>query len=284
MSTTNTTKTINTITTNNMSSWSAFFTRTLISCSLLLEGSLAEEEKVHAKVASLHLRPASVSPPKLPSDVTVERIDVTEWPLYRVRASAQSPQQNATTATSPAPPRDAMLIAHGGGWIFEAAPMHWKFAVQVVRETDLEVLIPVYPLVPRPVATARQIVDGFFEIIRLLDTSGENRVVSIMGHSAGGTIAMAIAQQLPHFSAGLVSYFRPLILMAPMLDCAVDHPEALRIVQRNPTGQIAFGRVLAKLWAADLGVAHPHASPLFCEIDKLPPLLLLCGTDDLLVC
>lgn len=160
--------------------------------------------------------------------------------------------------------------------------MHWKFAAQVVRETGLDVLIPVYPLVPRPMATARQIVDGFFEIIRLLDTSGENRVVSIMGHSAGGTIAMAIAQQLPHFSAGLASYVRSLILMAPMLDCAVDHPEALRIVQRDPTGQIAFGRVLAKLWAGDLGVAHPHASPLSGEIDKLPPLLLLCGTDDLL--
>ncbi|KAH7020768.1 Alpha/Beta hydrolase protein [Microdochium trichocladiopsis] len=261
----------------NMPSWSALLVRLYIIWIRRSKAPYSNADKTRALLASLYLQPEPYAPPRLASDVVVERVDVSEWPLYRV-ALARPSAADLSKTTSPANPRPAMLYLHGGAWIREAAPAHWKFVAQVARETGLDVLVPVYPLLPRPTATARQIVDGLIRIVRLT----EQPVVSIAGDSAGGCLALGLAQELRKAAPELAARVRSLVLMSPLLDCALSHPECLRLDKHDPWLGIEGLRVLIPYWTGGLPTTHPLPSPLFGEIDQLPPVLLLCGTDDIL--
>ncbi|KAJ1324114.1 epsilon-lactone hydrolase [Microdochium nivale] len=279
-----------------MASWSALLVRLYVAWIRRSKAAFADADRMRALVAALYMHPQSYAPPKRlgGSGVVVDRIDVSEWPLYRVRAvdpAAVIKTTTKTTSAASATPRDAMLYIHGGGWIREAAAQHWQFAAQAARETGLDVLVPVYPLAPRPGATARHLVDGLVTIIKRLASTEHDphsrhshRIVSIAGDSAGGTIALATAQKLACGAAtpDLAAHVRSLVLISPGLDCAVDHPDCLAIAPRDPWLGIAGLRVVAGYWAGGLAATDPLASPLLGEIGRLPPLLLLCGTDDVL--
>lgn len=181
-----------------------------------------------------------------------------------------------------------MLYIHGGAWIHEAAPAHWSFAAHAARETGLDVLLPVYPLIPRPTASARQIVDGLASIVRAVTT--KHKIVSIAGDSAGGCLALALAQHLASSEqADLAASLTSLVLISPVLDCALDHPELVALDGDDPWLGIEGLRELIPYYTgrihsniSSLQVTDPVVSPLFGEIDGLPPTMLLCGTHDIL--
>ncbi|KAH7033679.1 uncharacterized protein B0I36DRAFT_362322 [Microdochium trichocladiopsis] len=91
--------------------------------------------------------------------VVVERIDVSERPLYPI-PSALTTELAAAEAAADVTPRSAKLYISGGPWIREAAPSHWTFAAQAIRETGLDVLLPINPFILRPTAMIAELFDG----------------------------------------------------------------------------------------------------------------------------
>lgn len=228
-----------------------------------------------ASIEQYYLNPQSFAPPTtLGADITISRVDLTSWPLYRVSSFTSD------TAQDPAqPPRRALLYLHGGAFFREIDPFHWKFIAQLARETKLDVLVAIYPLLPRPIATAEQVVQGLVDICRL----SKQDVVSIAGDSAGGTLALATAQQLVAIAPDVAKKLTSVVLISPSLDCAFDHPEVIRLEAHDPWLAIeGLREVVAPKWRGDLSITDPRVSPLFGEIEGLPPVLLLAGTADLL--
>ncbi|KAH6101647.1 hypothetical protein HBI65_051780 [Parastagonospora nodorum] len=147
--------------------------------------------------------------------------------------------------------------------------------VDLARSTGLDVLVPIYPLIPRPTATAAQVIDGIVSICKL----SERRIVGLMGDSAGGHMALATAQYAPDIAATL----KFIVLISPVLDIELTHPEVIRLEKNDPWLSIeGLKSVVLPAWRANLKTEDALASPLFGAIDKLPPVLLLSGTDDML--
>ena len=250
-----------------MPSWSATLIRLYISHIRGAKRIFTSAAATQSDVQNFYRHPTSFAPPAtLGSDITCQRVDVNYWPLYLVSSSTQK-IQNADG--------EAVVYLHGGAFYREVDPFHWKFVAQLARSTGLDVLVPIYPLVPRPTATAAQVIEGIVSICKL----SERRIVGLMGDSAGGHMALAAAQYAPDIAAT----WKFVVLISPVLDVELTHPDVVALEKNDPwLGIEGLKSVVLPAWKGDLKAGDPLASPLFGAIDKLPPMLLLAGTDDIL--
>ncbi|RDK42155.1 alpha/beta-hydrolase [Aspergillus phoenicis ATCC 13157] len=252
-----------------MASFTAWLFRmfvTYIRRSRLVFGSA---ENMRNNMRELYLRPRNFNPPKnLEPGITIDRIDYGAWPLYRVSSAGNSVKK-----------RPAMMYIHGGAFYREINPQHWKLVAQAVRDTGLDAIVPIYPLLPRPGTTAAEVIDGFMDICSRL----EQPIVSIVGDSAGGMYTLATMQQLLKQHPELARRVLCIVLISPILDLGLDHPEVVRRAKNDPWLGLDGLRQLLPLLGPGLPAQDPIVSPLFGDIETLPPLMLLSGTYDMLV-
>lgn len=133
----------------------------------------------------------------------------------------------------------------------------------------MTVVVPRYPLAPE--ATWRSSRDA----LRALVASGERPAV-LVGDSAGGGLALALAQDL----AGSNDPPAALVPMAPWAD--VTNPPLQPDVEDDPSLSSPGLRQCGLLRAGDDVPGHPAASPLNAGMAGLPPTLVLSGTRDIL--
>lgn len=231
---------------------------------------LDSEENTQKSLHESYIRPQDFHhPTNLGTDIIIDRVDLNEWPLYQI---------STTVASSESEPRKALLYIHGGAFFREITSQHWNLTAQIARETGLDVLVPIYPLLPRPGATAQKLATGLVEICR----TSKQTIVSLCGDSAGGMLALSSTQQLRDTEPELFAKVDSLILISPVLDIGLDHPEVARLSEVDPWLGIDGLRSIMPLLAADLPLKHPIVSPLYGSIENLPPTLLLSGTYDML--
>jgi acetyl esterase/lipase len=236
------------------------------------KGIYSNAQKTTKSIEDFHIRPESFSPPQsLGPDISVSRKDLTEWPLYRVSATGRPDQASKAD-------RGAVLYIHGGAFYREMTKQHWQFTAQIARGTGLDVLVPIYPLIPRPGATAAKLAQGLMEICRL----STQPVVCIAGDSAGGMLTLSTTQQLQIHHTDLFARLRSIVLISPVLDNSLAHPEVRELVKVDPWLGIDGLRVLTEDLTAGLPIDDPVVSPLFGNIEGLPPVLLFAGTHDML--
>jgi triacylglycerol lipase len=101
--------------------------------------------------------------------------------------------------------------------------------------------------------------------------------VSVYGDSAGGGMALAIAQLL--VSRGTPTPSR-MVLISPWLDVTMTNPAIASI--DDPILRTASLRTAGQRWAGDLSPTDPLVSPLYGSLAGLPPTAVYCGNMDLL--
>lgn len=176
-------------------------------------------------------------------------------------------------------PADAPLVLylHGGAHALGMSPLHWRFVLGLARGGAV-VVAPMVGLLPRhgvldAVAMLRTVWDG-------LAAQDAGRAVTIMGDSAGGNLALVLAQQLLGANAALQP--AALVLIAPWVDLT---GAALPLDERredDPLLARAGARFLAPLWARGLDLRDPRVSPIFGDMAGLPPVDIYQGTRDML--
>lgn len=167
--------------------------------------------------------------------------------------------------SSPGAP--TILYLHGGGYIQDFASWHWRYLKKVVERTGATVLAAQYPLAPEH--TWRDSFDALLSIARTVDV--------VMGDSAGGGYALALAQRLA--AEGIA---RDTVLIAPALDMTMSDPDTARYDARDPwlatDGVLHCGRA----WAGADDPARIEVSPLFGDLAGLGRVLVFSGTRDVL--
>jgi len=172
-----------------------------------------------------------------------------------------------------------ILYLHGGGYISCSAATHRPITAALARLSNLRVLAVNYRLAPEfrfPAALD----DAVAAYQWLIDQGISARMISLAGDSAGGGLVLALLLRardsgLPLPACG--------VCFSPWTDLAVTGESI-----RNNDGRCAMFRTenIAEFAAAYLGVKSPwdpYASPLYADLDRLPPLLLQVASTELLL-
>ena len=195
---------------------------------------------------------------------------------------------------TPAQPSGKVVVAvHGGGFVGEASIFHWLTYTALARDTGATVIVPNYPVANAAGTggTAATVVPTMADFIsNQIDANGAENV-SVLGYSAGGTIALATTQELVRRCSeeqACLDEQLPsrLVLIAPVLDVSMTNPNIALV--DDPLLNFESSQRNGRLWAAGLGTPedpdgtkNPLASPLFGSLEDLPPITVYGGSLDL---
>jgi acetyl esterase/lipase len=173
-------------------------------------------------------------------------------------------------------PSRTILYLHGGGFMAPIDPQHVSYVTRLARAVDARIVLPDYPLAPEH--TWRDSHDDLVDLARRLATGNE---LVIAGDSAGGGLALAIAESLRDHGGPQP---RRLLLISPWVDLTTSTPETAELDAIDSWLFIGKLRAYAGWWAGTPDdLARPEVSPGLADLAGLPPTLMFCGTRDLLV-
>ena len=169
-----------------------------------------------------------------------------------------------------------VFYLHGGAYAWGMTKFHWRFVEKLSDEAKANVVIPDYPLAPK--ATYREVFDTILPRYKNLANSVGNDNLTIMGDSAGGGMALALAQKLRD-----ENYPQPknIVLVSPWLDVGLKNKRISDIADRDPMLGIDVLRLAGSLYA-DGDIENPLASPGRRSIQNLARLSLYFAGRDIL--
>jgi monoterpene epsilon-lactone hydrolase len=224
----------------------------------------SDAERMRRHIERRAVRPARFAPPRLLGRwVAVAQRRAAGWPVYELAPRAGDPLRH-------------LVYFHGGAYVNEIVLWHWLMLARLAARTPARCVVPIYPLggalgAERTVAAATAIVRDLIEEV------GADQV-ALAGDSAGGGMALAVAQALREEGA----HPRRLVLIAPWLDVAVGDPRSRAIEPRDAMLGIAGLVEAGRAYAGDLPLDDPRVSPIHGEIAGLPPIAVSVGSEDLL--
>jgi monoterpene epsilon-lactone hydrolase len=173
-------------------------------------------------------------------------------------------------------PGKHVLYLHGGAHVIDILPFHWILVSRLVRHSGCAAVVPLYPLAPEHnCKDTLDMLRSLFE--RLVAQVGRENLI-VMGDSAGGNLALALAQQLR--DAGRPVPAR-LILVSPGLDLTFSDPRQRELAKHDCLLDIPGLKAAGRWYAGDLSPADPRVSSLFGSLAGLPPIAVFTGTRDL---
>ncbi|MFB8764781.1 alpha/beta hydrolase fold domain-containing protein [Nocardiopsis alba] len=172
-------------------------------------------------------------------------------------------------------PERAVLYLHGGAYVAPITPWHW-WLVGRMADQGTRVEVALYGLAPEH--THREALPFLERVYRELIDAVPARRVALAGDSAGGGLALALAQRV--IGAGLPAPGRS-ILVSPWVDATMTNPEIAGIEPRDPWLASIGLRISAEAWAGGDDPSVPGLSPLHGSMEGLPPTDVYVGTHDL---
>ncbi|WP_157897843.1 alpha/beta hydrolase [Mycolicibacterium rutilum] len=197
------------------------------------------------------------------------------------------------TLAPPEPTEKVVVAMHGGAFISTASLFHWWTYADLARDTGATVVVPLYPLANAQGTggTAKTVVPTVADFIAAqVDTHGRDNV-SVLGDSAGGSIALAAAQELVRRCDGdqaCLAATLPgrLVLLSPALDSSMTNPAIADV--DDPLLSAASSKRNGLWWSRGLetpgdpdGTQHPLSSPIYGSLAGLPPTTVYAGSLDL---
>jgi monoterpene epsilon-lactone hydrolase len=207
-----------------------------------------------------------ISAQPLPADVTVTSAALGGVPTAEVTIDGTSP-------------RHVVLYFHGGVYVLGDAVQAAGLAAQVARRTSATVISVDYRLAPEHPYPAA-VDDALAAYQAVLDGGTAPSDIAFAGESAGGGLAVATLvsardRGLPLPAAAyLMSPYADLTLAGTTMETKRDadpllSPDALRA--RVPD------------YTAGQDAALPLISPIFADLNGLPPLIIQAGTHEVLL-
>lgn len=172
-----------------------------------------------------------------------------------------------------------IFYVHGGAYVYRISRLHWNFLSRLVQKLNCTIIVPLYPLAPEHTHqhTLSFIYDFYMQQLKTVER-GEDMI--LMGDSAGGGLALALAQLLKE-----KQHRQPeqIMLISPWLDVSLSNPEIAPIEKQDPFLVRDGLREAGKMYAGSTDTKHPKVSPLYGEVKGLTKITLFMGTHDILL-
>ena len=164
-----------------------------------------------------------------------------------------------------------VLYIHGGAYVNNFSLPHWKAMAKWAEMTGCGMVIPNYPLLFR--YTAKDAHPLMLQLYRQLQERFSAKRILVMGDSAGGGFTLALAQEI--LQTDSLDMPSRLILISPWVN-VLGGDDALQEYDTFLNNEVL--RHVGADWAGELDPHDPIVSPLYGDMQGLPPTDLFTGT------
>jgi len=179
----------------------------------------------------------------------------------------------------PAASRDAIVFAHGGAFILGSARSYLGFAGRIARATGADVYLVDYrraPEHPHPAPSD----DLFAAYEGVLARGHDPARTALLGDSAGGALVVSTALALAEMDVPAPA---ALVLISPWLDLSLSGASVTLNARRDPVLSRGILEAGGRAYAGPLPRSDRRVSPLFADLEGLPPTLVQVGSDEILL-
>ena len=172
-----------------------------------------------------------------------------------------------------------ILYLHGGAFVAESPHTHQALLAKTCRRAQARGFYLSYRLAPEHPYPAAS--DDCLAAYRYLLGSGvdPDRLV-IAGDSAGGNLTIGTAMRIRDLGLRLPA---ALVVLSPVLDATLSGESMRRNDGLDPLFRRASLGQLAGTYVGRERCMEPYVSPLFGDLDGLPPTLAMVGSSELLL-
>ncbi|MDA3851329.1 MAG: alpha/beta hydrolase [Spirochaetaceae bacterium] len=203
---------------------------------------------------------------RFPSKISGQRIS---YPLLAGRKCGYfSPQKN----------KKMVLFLHGGSFLMGPTQHSWVFLQKICQLSKWGGLMPDYPKAPE--WDSQRTLDYMDRLFRELYKTHNPQDIVLIGSSAGGGLALTSLLRLK--DQGLPLPARQ-ILISPWLDLSMTYQDTTHLEHRDITLSRPTLLRAAQLYSRKQSLLDPQHSPLQADLSKIPPTMLLTGTEELFV-
>ena len=169
-----------------------------------------------------------------------------------------------------------ILYLHGGAYVQNFKKPHWDFLGLLVKHLNCTVTAPDYPLAPTYtyLETFSMVSQLYQELIGQVNQ--ENFI--LMGDSAGGGLALALAQKMKKEQ---VKQPNQIILLSPWLDISLTNPDISYI--EDSFLEVESLQKVGKVYAGNTRLDNYLVSPIHGPLEGLGKISLFIGTKDILL-
>ncbi len=168
--------------------------------------------------------------------------------------------------------KNLVFFLHGGAYVQQPTFAHWIFLERLIRMSGCRMMVPIYPKAPD-----HQVSEVLPSLLRLF-TKQEGEQITLMGDSAGGGLALALAQSMDERIRSRLDH---LILISPWLDIELTNPSIDFLQGQDPMLSKEELRLFGTAWRGNVDPTDWRVSPLFGSLANLPPIVLFVGTHEL---
>lgn len=171
-----------------------------------------------------------------------------------------------------------VFYLHGGAYLHDFSPFHWRFLEKLIGETGAMVVAPAYRLVP--FATWKDAFELIVPVYKDYVEQHPERKIIIMGDSAGGGLSLALTEQLK-----LDGIRTPdeLVLLSPWVDITMENPAIEAFADKDPWLSVPWAKVCGRSWAGGDDPHGFHVSPIYGDLAGIGNVTVLTGTKEVLL-
>lgn len=171
-------------------------------------------------------------------------------------------------------PDASIIYLHGGAYIGGITRRHINVLYKFLKDTKMKIILPDYPLAPK-----HTFADVFDLLEKVCAEYEEEKNLIFMGDSAGGALALAMAQKL-----GEEAKRQPkkMILISPWLDITLKNEKIPEIEKNDKVLNRTVLKFAADKYCGELEQENYLVSPINGPIDKINNIVIFTGTADIL--
>jgi len=166
---------------------------------------------------------------------------------------------------------------HGGAYTLEANMMHWHIISNILKKIQCRVTFVDYPLVPE--YTCTDATSMAMNAYLSLCNSDEQEII-LMGDSAGGGLALSLAQNIN--VNNILPKPSKIILLSPWLDVSMENDISKDQEARDLILDKNTLKIIGKKYAGELNTHNYLCSPLYGNVTNIGKIALFTGTSDIL--
>lgn len=172
-----------------------------------------------------------------------------------------------------------IFYLHGGSYFKQPKSHYFNFLNQLAKNLSAKIVMPIYPKGPQYNFTDSQdrLLNLYKDLLQEVDSASK---ITLMGDSAGGGMAMGLADSL--VEAGL-NQPKDLILISPWLDIATNNPMIEAFQEVDPSLVQWQLQEYGNIWAGgNDNYLNPFVSPLYSQqLDDIARISILVGSHEI---